>query len=260
MVVGGHSSEFSLPTAIYQLASAAGLGECQVVLPDTLAKLLGGSSGIYFAASNPSGSLGVEAQGKILELSESVDAVAIGASLSNNSSTAMLVEKLTTVIDRPLIFFADALTMLRHNIQTITENPNALVIASMPEVFKLCGLLNVPIQIRPNAGLLNKLEIVQDLRAATACQIVVFGSETIDAADTSMVVTPTNYRLSLMPALYYAVLSTFWLQNPSSHRTGLATGAYVLRQVGEQFTLTDRPTVQALASALESSLRSNDDF
>ena len=260
LVAGGHSGEFSLPTAIYQLALAAGLGECHVVLPDTLAKILGGSPGTYFAASNPSGSLGVEALGKILELSETADAVALGASLSSNSTTAMLIEKLASAIDRPIIFFGDALTILRHNVQVVTDNPKALIIASMPEVFKLCGLLGIPIQIRPNAGLINKLEIVQDLRSALACQVVVYGTETIDAADTSMVVTPTNYRLALVPALYYSVLSTFWLQNPSDRRTGLATGAFVLRQVGDKFSSTDKPTIQALADALESSLKSQDDF
>lgn len=260
LIVGGHSGEFSLPTSMHQLALAAGLGECQVLLPDVLAKLLGGSPGTFFGASNPSGSLSLESLGRILELSETADAVAIGASLSSNSTTAMLIEKAATELNRPIIYFADALTILRHNIQIATDNPDALIIASMPEVFKLCGLLSVPIQIRPNAGLMNKLEIVQDLRAAMAAQLVVYGSETIDATDTSMVVTPTNYRLSLVPSLYYAVLSTFWLQNPSHRRTGLATGAFVLRQVGEQFALTDRPTVQALATALESALKQDDDF
>src|SRR4051812_16862820 len=94
LVAGGHSGEISLPTIIHQLGIAAGLGECHVVLPDNLAKFLGGAPGTFFAASNPSGSLAPEALGRILELSEEADAVALGASLSNNSTTAMLVENL----------------------------------------------------------------------------------------------------------------------------------------------------------------------
>src|SRR4051812_44492732 len=85
LVVGGHSGEFSLPTAVYQLALAAGVGDCQVVLPDSLLKFIGGLPGTNFVPSSPSGSLGSEALGRIVELSEEADAVAIGASLSNNS-------------------------------------------------------------------------------------------------------------------------------------------------------------------------------
>src|SRR3954469_20037555 len=73
LIVGGHSGEFSLPTAIHQFAVAAGVGEAVAVLPDNLAKFLGGAPGTAFAASSTSGSLGREALGRILELSEESD-------------------------------------------------------------------------------------------------------------------------------------------------------------------------------------------
>lgn len=258
LVVGGHSGEFSLPTAIHQLALAAGVGECQVALPDVLAKLLGGSPGTHFVTSSPSGSLGTEALGRLLELSEEADAVALGASLSNNSNTSILIEKLATELERPIVVFADALTALQHNPGIITNNPSALVIATMPEVFKLCGKLGVAINIRKDAGLLNKLEIIQDLRAAGACGYAVFGSEIIVAADTAMVVTPINYRLALIPALFYAVLSTFWLQNRQNRRAGLATAAYIIREASSRLGATDRPSTGDLATSLDRVLRSGD--
>jgi hypothetical protein len=259
LLVGGHSGEFSLPTAIHQLALAAGAGECRVVMPDVLAKLLGGAPGTHFVAASPSGSLGTEGLGRILELSEDSDAVALGASLSNNSNTSILIEKLALELERPVIAFADALTALQHKIETITDNPDALVIATMPEIFKLCGQLGVSINIRKNAGLINKLEIIQDLRAASACEYVVFGSEIIVAADTEMVVTPINYRLSLVPAAFYAVMSVFWLQNNTNRRAGLATGAYVLAQAGAKLGATERPSVADLATGIDQVLR-RDDF
>jgi NAD(P)H-hydrate repair Nnr-like enzyme with NAD(P)H-hydrate dehydratase domain len=258
LVVGGHSGEFSQPTAIHQLALAAGVGECQVALPDVLAKLLGGAPGTHFVASSPSGSLGTEALGRILELSEEADAVALGASLSNNSNTSILVEKLAAELERPVVVFADALTVLQHNIRTVTDNPSALVIATMPEVFKLCGRLGIPINIRRDAGLINKLEIVQDLRADSACQYAVFGSEIIVAAGAEMVVTPINHRLSLIPALFHAVLSTFWLQNRGNKHAGLATAAYVIRAASAYLGATDRPAVADLAAALDRVLRQDD--
>jgi NAD(P)H-hydrate repair Nnr-like enzyme with NAD(P)H-hydrate dehydratase domain len=255
LVVGGHTGELSQPTALYQLATSAGVGECNVVLPDTLAKLLSGAPGTHFAAATPSGSLAPEALGRILQLAEDADAVALGASLSNNSGTAMLVEKLVAEIEQPLLVFGDALTILRHNLRAITDRPNALVVATMSEIFKLSGALGVPISIRPDAGLMNKLEIIQDLRSAGTCQYAVYGTEVIAAADQDMIVTPLNYHLALTPALFPAVLGTWWLQNRTDRRAGLATGSFLLYQLGKKFGPTDKPTVTQLAGALNELLR-----
>jgi NAD(P)H-hydrate repair Nnr-like enzyme with NAD(P)H-hydrate dehydratase domain len=260
LIVGGHSGEFSLPTAVHQFAMAAGIGECTVVMPDVLAKFLQGAPGTAFAASSTSGSLGREALGRILELSEEMDAVAIGASLSNNSNTAMLVEKLITEVRRPLIVFDEGLVAQRQNIRAITDNPDALIIATMAEVFKLCGALDVGIQIRPGAGLINKLEIIQDLAAAGACAYVVYGTEIVVAAGAELIVTPLNYRLSLTPALFYGTLSTFWLQNRSNPTAGLATGAYLIAKAGEGLGETGRPSASGLADALAKALRQSEEF
>jgi NAD(P)H-hydrate repair Nnr-like enzyme with NAD(P)H-hydrate dehydratase domain len=259
LVVGGHSGEFSVPTSLHQLATAAGVGECSVVLPDNLAKLLSGAPGTYFVPSTTSGSISREALGRILELSEEVDAVAIGASLSNNSNTTMLVERLIAEISRPLILFDEALPALRTNLQAVTDNPEALLILTMAEVFKLCGQLGIAIQIRQGAGLINKLEIIQDLKSAVQCQIAVYGTEIIVAADTELVVTPINYRLSIVPTVFYAVLGTFWLQNPTNRRAGLVTGAYVINEASRQLSQTDRPSTNQLATSLDEVLR-RDDF
>jgi hypothetical protein len=218
LVVGGHSGEFSLPTAIHQLSLAAGVGECRVILPDTLAKLLGGAPGTVFGPSNPSGSLGTEALGRILGLSEEADAVLVGA----------------------------------------TGNPEVLVVLTMAEVFKLCGSLHIPIHIRDGAGLINKLEIIQNLAAASRCSYAVYGSEIVIAAGGELIVTPINYRLALVPALFYSVLSTFWLQNPTDRRAGLATGAYVIRAASGHLGATDRPAVGDLAAALDRARRQDD--
>ncbi len=260
LIVGGHSGEFSLPTAIHQFATAAGVGEATAVLPDNLAKFLGGAPGTAFAAASSSGSLGREALGRILELSEDADAVAIGASLSNNSNTAMLIERLITELEQPVIVFDEGLVALKHHITTVTDNPQALIIATMAEVFKLCTALNVSISIRPGGGLMNKLEIIRDLAAASKCAYAVFGTEIVVAAGGELIVTPCNYRLALTPALFYGTLSTFWLQNFANPAAGLATGAYLAAQAGAGLGDTDRPSASGLAEALARVLKQSDGF
>ena len=96
LIIGGYSGEFVLPTGVYHLSMAAGAGECRVALPTSLAKIVGDAPGVAYVAASPSGSLGSEALGRLLELSEDADAISIGASLSNNSHTAILLERLLT--------------------------------------------------------------------------------------------------------------------------------------------------------------------
>ncbi|HSX00679.1 MAG TPA: hypothetical protein VLF67_00415 [Candidatus Saccharimonas sp.] len=254
LVPGGHTGELSAPAALQQLALAAGTGECVVALPDMVAKLVAGAPGTVFVPSSPSGSLGQEALGRLLQLAEDADALALGASLSNNSHTFMLIERLFVELATPIIVFADALPALQHHLRLLTNRADALVILTMPEVFKLAGALQVPIHIRPDGGLLNKLEIVRDLAAASHCHYVVYGTETIIAAGDDLIVTPANYRLSLVPAAYWAVFGALWLQHPSQRREALATAAYILREVGSQLGATDRPAVPDIAAAIRHTL------
>ncbi|HVQ44864.1 MAG TPA: hypothetical protein VMT30_07960 [Candidatus Saccharimonadia bacterium] len=260
LVVGGHVGEFSLPTAMHQFATAAGIGECTVIMPETLAKFLGGAPGTAFAAATPSGSLGGEALGRILELSEEADAVAIGPSLSNNSATAILAERLAAEIQRPLIACDDGLVALRQTLPAVTDNPEALIILTMAELFKLAGALGVAINIRPGAGLINKLEIIQNVAAASRAAYAVYGTEIIIAAGAELIVTPINYRLSLTPALFYGALSTFWIQNHAQPAAGLATAAYLIARAGDDLGPTDTPTASGLAIALTNAIKQAENF
>jgi NAD(P)H-hydrate repair Nnr-like enzyme with NAD(P)H-hydrate dehydratase domain len=254
LVPGGHSGELSLPAAFQQLALAAGVGECLVALPDVLAKLVAGAPQTTFVASSPSGSLGSEALGRLVQLSEDANAVALGASLSSNSHTSILIERLLQEVQQPVVVFADALPALQHHLSLVTARSNALLVVSMPEVFKLAGQLGIGINIRPGGGLLNKLEIVRDVAAASACQYVVYGTETIVAVDGELVVTPANYRLSLSPAAYWAVCATFWLQNPQQQLAALVTAAYILHQAGATVGETGHPATTQLAAAIQQAL------
>jgi NAD(P)H-hydrate repair Nnr-like enzyme with NAD(P)H-hydrate dehydratase domain len=254
LLIGGHSGDFSLPTNIYQVAMASGLGECTVALPDSLLKLLGGMSSTIFVASSQSGSIGPGARGEILSLSEDADAVAIGGNLSNNSETSILVEHLLDDIIRPVIVFDDAISIIEHNSSLITGRHSTLVIATMPEMFKLAKALHVPISIRRNGGILNKLEIVRDIAAASSCDYVVYGSETIVSANGELGFTPLNYRLSLIPAFIYGTICAFATQNEKLRFEGLMTAAYIMNKVGNKLGETERPSMNAIVQALRAEL------
>lgn len=254
LLIGGHLGDFSLPTAIYTLTLAAGVGECTVVLPDSLLKYLAGTPATTFVPSSQSGSLGRDALGHLLELGDEADALTIGAGLSNNSETATLTERLLQEVDQPVIAIADALVALQFNLKLLTDRPDALIILTMPELFKLAGQLSIPIHIRRDGGLMNKIEIVRTVKAEIAADLVVFGAETIVAHDNDISVTPTNPVLSRLPAAYYAALSVFWIQNRTQRFEGLTTAAWILRTAGANLRREDVPTVDTVAKSITHTL------
>jgi hypothetical protein len=77
------------------------------------------------------------------------------------------------------------------------------------------------------AGSSTSSKSFRNLRAASQCSYAVYGTEIIIATGPELIVTPINYHLAMVPALFYAVLTTFWLQSPADRRAGLATAAYI---------------------------------
>jgi len=234
LLPGGHSGEFSLVTGVHQVAEASGAGDCVAALPDSLVKILGGAPNTTFVASSPSGSLGREGLARLIELSEDADVLLLGANLSNNSLTTILIERLMAESERPVIAFSDALVSLQYDLKGLAEREGNLLIVTMPEIFKLAAALGVAITIRRDGGILNKLEIIRDVAAASKCDYVVYGSEIIVSAGGKLGISTVNYRLGQLPAIYYGTLSVFWAQNAKQPFEGLMTGAWVLGQVSEK--------------------------
>jgi NAD(P)H-hydrate repair Nnr-like enzyme with NAD(P)H-hydrate dehydratase domain len=260
LIPGGHTGEFSFPSSLFQAATAAGIGECTVAFPDALVKLFSGASGTTFVPSSTSGSLGQEGSGLILHMAEDYDAMLLGASLSNHSQTTILLETLIRESSMPLILIEDAISLLENQAELLVGNEQHLLIITMPQVFKLAGRLGVPIHIKPNGGLINKLEIVRDLTAASKCTYVVWGSELIVAEPgRELIVTPMNHRMSQLPAVLYGALAAFWIQNIGDRRAGLATASYLLKQVGQSLPDQSRPTLTTALKSLRQALEDAED-
>jgi hypothetical protein len=261
LIPGGHTGELSQPTALFQLAMAAGAGECIIALPDAFVKLLSGIPGTTFLATSPSGSIGRAALGRLLELSEDVDGVAIGVSLSNNSETAIVLENFLREVERPVVAFDEAIALMLPNPAALIDNSDNLLVVTMPEIFKLADKLGIMIQIRPGGGLMNKLEIINHVALKIAAGILVYGTELIACVgNEEPVVTPINFRLSSWPAIYYALAATFWVQNRTNSREGLATAAYLAAQVSRQLEPSTKPTISDLAKLLRSAILDQEKF
>lgn len=254
LIIGGQKNEFSLVQAVYQMAEAAGVGEATAAMPDSLRRLIGETGFARFVPASQSGSLGRAGMGELMHLAEDVDALIIGANLTNNSETGIMIESLIRELDTKIVITEEAIKILKFNPDLITGNPNVLVIATMPGIFELANNHHMPITIRPNGGLIGKLEILEQLISISKCGYVVFDKEIIVASEGDVSVTELKEPLSDFPAAVIGVAATFWIQHPSKPFAALTTAAFILSQACLQPPLA----VNSIATTIRKTLSSFD--
>jgi NAD(P)H-hydrate repair Nnr-like enzyme with NAD(P)H-hydrate dehydratase domain len=225
LVIGGHAKQFDDIQAVYQYAVACGIGKCQVVLPDSLRKLLQGFDDTWFVPSSPSGSIGRASLGEIDELLLSADGLIIGPNLSSNSETAIVAEKVITEAKVPMVVAADAIDGLTFHAQAMTSRAECVLVLDMAQLFKLAGALKLPLAVRPERGILGRVEIVQQVAAITKSAIVCFGREIIIGQNDQVSVTTALEPPT--PELVAGLVSSFWTQQHGDSFERLTTAAYV---------------------------------
>jgi NAD(P)H-hydrate repair Nnr-like enzyme with NAD(P)H-hydrate dehydratase domain len=250
LLVGGHSHDFVKVQEIYQLANACGVGRCVIVMPDSLRILLSHVEDTYFVPASPSGSMGKGAIAEIVRLAEESDGLSVGANLSNNSETAVAVERLLTESTKPRVIYLDALEVASFNPKLITDRNNCCIIVTMQGLFKLAGKLGVALNIQPERGLLGRVELIQSVAEAMKSSLICIGKEIIIVSDRQTSVTPeTSAHLN---SAVYATMSVFWTQKPDFEH--LTAAAFIIQQLSKTFanqdTISTTQTVKEIEKVL----------
>ncbi|HUC86710.1 MAG TPA: hypothetical protein VMR75_00075 [Candidatus Saccharimonadales bacterium] len=250
LVVGGHQHEFSLVQAIYRLAEAAGIGECQAIVPDSLRRMVGEAGFARLVPASASGSLGKAALGEILTAAGDFDGVVIGANLTNNAETAVMIESLVGKLEQPVIITEECLQILQFNPALVTGNPRALVVTTMSGLLTLAGHHHLPIAIKPQSGVVAKITILQQLVAISRCDYVVVDHEVLVAAEGEVSLTPLAQGLSEWPAVAVGVAATFLLQHRTKPFAALTTAAFVLAQAAAGTKISSYSAIAGQISAV----------
>lgn len=233
LILGGHKNEFSQIQHIFEIAEASGIGEIKAAMPDSLKRLIPGVDAGFFLPSTNSGSIARSALGEIMNIISNFDAVVIGANITNNSETAILIESIVRQSDLPIIITEEAISILKFNPDLITGNPNILVVSTMPGIFELANNHNIPLAIRRDSGLLGKLQILDQLVSISRCQYFVFDQEVLVAADNKFCVTRLENSFSHDSYAAIGIASAFWVQNRNKAFESLTTAAYILRTISQ---------------------------
>jgi NAD(P)H-hydrate repair Nnr-like enzyme with NAD(P)H-hydrate dehydratase domain len=231
LIIGGHASQFSATASTYQSALAAGIGEAKVVLPAPLRKLTGGLADALFVPATPAGSIAKAAYPEIKSYITESDGVLLAGELSSNAETVSVLEQLLTDTTSPLIICGDVIDSLLALTSAIFKHPTRLLIGNSRTLVNLAGKLNIPMTIKPEAGVVNKVNLLSALEAEQGASWVLHGPELIIAAGGKCSVT-TYHSSDKLPLDHLpGIFSTFWLQHPQAY-DALTTAAFIAAQAG----------------------------
>lgn len=247
LIIGGHSNNVATLQSVYQIASACGIGALTILAPDELRPLLGTIPEIDFGPATQSGSLAKAALAPASELASHADATLIGPDLSNNSETAIMIEGFISKLTQPLLLADDGLELVAQAPDQLRSRPNTLVILTMQQLFRLAGKLELPVQIKPDAGIPGKVDILADFWKVLRVDLALIGPEIIiKVGDQVSVTRLTHQPASLMPTAI-GTLAVFYTQNTKAHYEALTTGAYLVKQAVESAA---NPTIAEAAANL----------
>ncbi len=250
LLIGGHRDEFATIQAVYQYALASGIGHCTIALPDSLRPFLQNIDDTYFIPSSPSGSIGKGALGELTNIALEHDAISTGANLSNNSETTVVVERCLNESKRPSCLYLDAIDIVTLDLKIITEKSDICLVVSMAELFKLAGKLTIALNVRPEQGLLGRVEIVQTVAQELQASLVCCEQEIIVVSQGKTSVTPSiNPKLILAN---YAMMSVFWTHKQTFEQ--LTTAAYVIQDISKRLSSDKSASTASVSKAISQAI------
>lgn len=251
LLIGGHPGNFGQIQSAYEAALAAGVGECGVLVPDSLQPVLAGIPDITFLPSSPSGSLGKDALDRIVKIAGDYDLAILGLNLSNNSETAVLAEALLTRLSLPLVVTAETLQAVKFNAGLAADRDSTLIVADMPALYRLSGRLGVALP--SGSGLNGKVAVLDALAEGRPPLWLHFDGEMILKTPEETAVTATELPEPALPTLL-AACATMWLQHPNQASAAITTACFL---VSEAIKAAEIPlTTQTLSRSLKEALSS----
>ncbi|HVE80730.1 MAG TPA: hypothetical protein VNA68_01135 [Candidatus Dormibacteraeota bacterium] len=248
LIVGGHKSQFNICQNAYMAAVAAGIGECNLIMPDSLYSLLKHAPHITFVPSNASGALGKAALADILEQVSGCDGIMLPGNLSTNSETTTLIESLIRETGKPLILGAEALRSIAFNLKLATARPKTLVAAEMPGIFDFANSLKVAVSFKHQDSILNMSDLFEKLMDETNCDYLSWSGAGLIAA-ASKQCSLSAIAGELPPGWYEGAATVFWLQYQSQPFEALTTAGFILAQAAGEIK-TDNPPSAEIEQAL----------
>lgn len=215
LIIGGNSHSFALPVAAHDTARKAGIGECRVVLPDSLKKVIDGQGAdCLFVPSTKTGGMSKEALPAISSYALWTDGLLLIGDSGRNAETAIVHERLLA-IDRPFVITRDALDLIRTQADQWLHRPNTCIVATFAQLQKIFQTAHYPKMLLFSMQLTQLVEALHKFTLSYPVQIITMHHNTlVVASDGEISTTPCEDNLALWRGKTAAYAATYQVHHP----------------------------------------------
>lgn len=224
-IIGGNKLGFAGVAEAYSIASAAGVGQLRVLLPNVLKKTIPAAiTDALFAPTNPSGSLSNDAAPDMATISSWADGVLLIGDAGRSSETAILYETFIQNYSGLLVVTRDAIDLVKNSSQTLVDRPNTLLIASFAQLQKLFQSVYYPKVLTFSMQLTNLVEALHKFTITYPVTIATLHKDTfIIAHNGEVLTTPWDNPMTIWRGNVAAKAAAYWLWNPTRPLEATAT-------------------------------------
>ncbi len=175
LIIGGNKLGFAAVAQAYTDALKAGIGECRVILPDSLKPVVDSQAfDCLFVPSNPSGGMSKDGMDTILAGVAWADGILLIGDTGRNSETAITLEAMLAKTDKLCLVTRDAVDLLRASAKQLIERNNTVLIVTLAQLQKLFQAVYYPKTILFSMQLTTLAETLHKFTVTYPATIVVF--------------------------------------------------------------------------------------
>lgn len=175
LIIGGNKLGFAAVAQAYTDALKAGIGECRVILPDSLKPVVDSQAfDCLFVPSNPSGGMSKDGMDTILAGVAWADGILLIGDTGRNSETAITLEAMLAKTDKLCLVTRDAVDLLRASAKQLIERNNTVLIVTLAQLQKLLQAVYYPKTILFSMQLTTLAETLHKFTVTYPATIVVF--------------------------------------------------------------------------------------
>lgn len=145
LIMGGNLHAFAAPAKAYGLALQDGIGQCRVVMPQAVKKLISGMlPDCEFTASTPSGSFSKKGLQDLMAYANWSNATLLTGDLGRNSETAILLEEFVSRSSAALVLTRDAADYFMRLPLPVLDRAATTLVVSLAQLQKMAMFSGYP--------------------------------------------------------------------------------------------------------------------
>ncbi len=227
LVIGGSFHGFSKTVSSYERLQSAGIGQVTILLPKSVQKLLGHiSEDVIYCPNTDSGSFSSDSFADMLEFANLNDGVFFPGELSNNSETLIVIEKLVSSINKPIIVADENIDTVLHFDADFINRDNIVFVGSLDKIQKLLTKLKSDQAITSGIALKNLVEVLQGFTAINKLAIATIHQGYVLIAKGGKVATTkieSAEHQKINPLTYH--IAVWVIQNPNNQFDAMSCAA-----------------------------------